>query len=97
MGFIVNRIKSYALNRLKEASTWKALAGFVATMIGYKLTDGQIEAAGAAGTAVYALLSALMPDKLGGAPVPTAPVNVPVKGMLPEEEENKYRIPGQFP
>lgn len=93
----MNRIKSYALNRLKEASTWKALAGFVATMIGYKMTGGQLEAAGTAGAAVYAFLSAILPNTFGGAPVPTAPVNVPVKGMLPEEEENKYRIPGQFP
>jgi hypothetical protein len=107
MGFIANRLKSYALNRLKEASTWKALAGFVATIVGYQMTGGQLEAAGTAGAAVYALLSALMPDKMGNAPAAPAPVNAPcrksypepVKNMLPEAEEKKWdgKISGQFP
>ena len=91
MGFIVNRIKSYALNRLKEASTWKAIASFIVSMIGYHLSNGQLELAGSAGAGVYAFLSAVMPDKLEQTPASTTPQPAPAstaQTAAPSTESN---------
>ena len=51
-------------NRLKEASTWKAIISLL-TMFGMTMTDAQQEAVAVAGAAVYAALSLLLPDKFG--------------------------------
>lgn len=50
--------------RLREASTWKALLSLL-TVFGLTLTDAQVDAIAAAGMAVYAALSLLLPDKFG--------------------------------
>jgi len=52
---------SFLRNRLGEASTWKAILTF-AVGIGLKLTDVQVELISAAMIAVYAAMTAFLPD-----------------------------------
>lgn len=51
----------YVRRRLGEASTWKALLTFAVGM-GLKLNDVQIELISTAMIAIYAALTALLPD-----------------------------------
>lgn len=51
----------YIKNRLGEASTWKAIFTF-AVGVGLKMSDVQIELVTAAAVAVYAALTAFLPD-----------------------------------
>lgn len=50
--------------RLGEASTWKGILS-VATGLGLSISGQQIDLIAAAMVAVYAALSALLPDKFG--------------------------------
>jgi len=52
----------YLKNRLKEPTTWKAILSF-SVGLGLKMTDAQMDLIAAAMIAVYAAVSAFLPEK----------------------------------
>lgn len=57
-------MKTYIIKRLGELSTWKGILAFLVGIGLFTLTDSQTEAIATAMVAVYAAMSALLPDKL---------------------------------
>lgn len=57
--------KMYVRARLREPSTWKGIISVACGIGVFSLTAAQIEAAAAAGAAVYMALSILFPDVFG--------------------------------
>lgn len=53
----------FVRNRLREPSTWRALAGLT-TLGGVSLTVAQIDAISAAGVAIYLAVELLLPDRV---------------------------------
>jgi len=58
-------MKELILNRLREASTWKAIFSILSGLGLFTLTDAQADAAAAMMIAVYTFLSLILPDKFG--------------------------------
>ena len=58
-------MKELILNRLREASTWKAIFSILSGLGLFTLTDAQADAATAMMIAVYTFLSLVLPDKFG--------------------------------
>lgn len=61
----MKRLKGFALNRLQEPSTWRALVGLF-TLFGVALKPDQIDAIAGAGVAAYLVLEAFLPDHFSG-------------------------------
>lgn len=55
-------MKSYVLERMKEASTWRGLT-LLLTAMGIPLAPGVADAVIAVGLAVAGLIGSVMPDK----------------------------------
>lgn len=98
-------IKQFIKNRLKEASTWRALVG-LATLFGASLTPEQCDKVAAAGLAIYLAIGALFPDKVekkqqGEIPTPE-PKLTPDEDADPvvttaDAEKWDGKVNGQFP
>jgi len=66
-------MKKFFLNRLREASTWRAIIGFV-TIFGVTMTPEQKETVAVAGAALICVVGAFFPDKkVTPVPTPAAP------------------------
>lgn len=85
-------IKRWLKGRLREASTWRAIIGFI-TIFGIQLNPEQVESIAVAGASIICVIGAFFPDKQPAVELPSPPP--PPK--IEEQPEWNGKTNGQFP